>query len=108
MTSPRLDEMRRRQAVAERLEPIESGCGHRHQDPLHCAGMRAVSHRSTPRLAGSAGIDADVIARTARVLLERTGFPGIYPAQLVRELWRRGGDDRDLAEQIHAAGGIRP
>ncbi|MFC9922352.1 hypothetical protein [Rhodococcus sp. NPDC127527] len=107
MSSPRLAEIRRRHKAAQRLEPIESTCGHWHQDPLRCPGVRAVSHRTGPRLQGKPGLDVDVVRRTARVLMERTGFPGLYPIELVRELWMRGGEDRELAEKIHAAGGAR-
>lgn len=108
MTSPRLNELRRRSEAAVRLEPIESGCGHRHQDPLRCVGIRAVTHRAAPRLQGTPGYDLDVVRRSARVLLERTGFPGLHPIEVVRELWRTGDPaDQELAQKIYDAGGAR-
>ncbi|WQB75715.1 hypothetical protein SCD75_09630 [Prescottella equi] len=58
-----------------------------------------------PTLHGNAGLDVDIVARCARVLLDRTGHPGSYPVEIVRELWRRGGEDQKLAERINAAGG---
>lgn len=109
MSSPRLDEIYRRREASVRLQPIEGACGHWHQDPLDCAGTRAVSHTARPRLQGSPGLDVEVIRRTARVLMDRTGWPGLWQVELVRELWRTGDPaDRKLAEAIHAAGGIRP
>lgn len=107
--SPRLDEIHRRRTAAERVEPLACcDCGGWHRDPLYCSTRRRTARRLKPTLTGQAGINVDVIATTARILIDRTGFPGLYPIQLVRELWMRGGEDRELAEMIHAAGGARP
>ena len=107
--SPLLDEIHRRRTAAERVEPLDCfSCGTRHRDPLDCITRRPAMRRSQPTLTDRVDIDVDVMARTARVLIAQTGFSGLYPIRLVRELWMRGGDDRELAEKIHAAGGARP
>jgi hypothetical protein len=38
----------------------------------------------------------------ARYILDTTGHMPILPVEVLRRLWQRGGDDRDLAEKLRA------
>jgi len=44
-------------------------------------------------------------ADCARFILDTAGVTPVLPVEVLRALYRRGGDDRALAEKIHAATG---
>lgn len=85
------DDLRRRRDAARRLPPLECGC----RDPWTCR-----CHELSPALdARELAAWSDAARHVAIV-----GVP-ILPAEVLRALWRRGGDDRALAEHIHDLGG---
>jgi hypothetical protein len=89
--------LRRRRAAAQRSAILDT-CGHGgHADPWACR-----CRRPEPPLTDN---QIDGWADCARYIRETTGHTPLLPAAVLAALWRRGGDDRALAEQIHAAGG---
>lgn len=68
---------------------------------LDC-GCRDVCHCTTPPLSDS---QLDGWALAAGYVLATTGQIPMLPVEVLRALYRRGGDDRALAEKLHAAGG---
>jgi hypothetical protein len=81
---------RRRQAAAD-SRPLRCGC----RDPWPC--------RCTQRPLSARRIDAGRDA--ARHILATTGNVPLLEFEILRALYRRGGADRALAEQLHAATG---
>jgi hypothetical protein len=81
----------RRRRAAARSEPAP--CGHR--DPLTCLAR----HRDnlTDR-------QLDGWAHTVAHLLE-AGLPPLLQREVLRGLWRRGGDDRQLAQDLYDLAG---
>lgn len=93
--NPRLcaaDALRRRRQASYRLVPLDCGC----RDPWPC-------HCTQPTLSEKfidAGRDA------ALHVLEHGGIP-LLAIEVLRALYRRGGDDRALAVELHAlTGGV--
>ena len=79
----------RRHDAAERVPLLDCGCA----DPWTCR-CGAVPPMSDLQLNGY--VDA------ARYILDTTGHMPILPVEVLRRLWQRGGDDRDLAEKLRA------
>ncbi|ORV37281.1 hypothetical protein AWC00_23085 [Mycobacterium conspicuum] len=78
--------MRRRRAAARRLAPLDCGC----PDPWPC-------RCSDPPLSTQM-IDAG--RRAAEHILDNGEVP-LLELEVLQALWRRGGDDRAFAEQLH-------
>lgn len=83
---------KRRHAAAHRSEPLDCGC----RDPWTC--------RCTEPPLSDHAIDG---WRDAALRLLFDGQVPILPLEVRRALWRRGGPDRVLAEQLHQACGGR-
>jgi len=83
-------QLRRRRIASQRLVPLDCGC----PDPWPC---RCTQPALSARMV-DAGRDA------ARDILA-TGQVPLLEFEILRALWRRGGADRVLAEQLHAATG---
>lgn len=82
--------LRRRRRAAERLAILDCGCA----DPWPCrCTVPALTERAL-----------DAWRAAAEVVLD-TGKTPLLPLEVLRALYRRGGDDRVLAEQLHAANG---
>lgn len=99
-------ELRAPQSLARMHGPV---CWHRRHDasmrlaPLDCGCSDSWTCRCTrPPLTER---DLDGYANAARHLLEAAGCTPMVPMDALRGLYRRGGDDRVLAEQLHAMGG---
>jgi hypothetical protein len=75
-----------RRASAQRMAPLDCGC----RDPLAC--------RCTQPALSDQMIDAG--AKAARHILEIGQIP-LLEIEILRALYRRGGDDRALAEHLH-------
>jgi hypothetical protein len=86
-----LRQLRRRRRAAERMVPLDCGCG---PDPCLC-------HCNTPPLSEHA---LDGWRDAARHVLG-SGMVPVLPIDVRRALYRRGGDDRRLAELLHDACG---
>jgi hypothetical protein len=82
--------LRRRRLASQRMAPLDCGC----HDPLGC---RCTQPPLSDRWI-TAGRDA------ARHILA-TGHVPLLKIEILQALYRRGGDDRALAEQLHAAAG---
>lgn len=80
--------MKRRRAAARRLMPLDCGC----PDPWPC-------RCSLPPLSDKM-IDA---GRDAALHILESGRVPLLAIEVLQALWRRGGPDRVLAEQLHAA-----
>jgi hypothetical protein len=76
----------RRRRASGRLMPLDCGC----RDPWTCRCTR-------PPLSENF-IDAG--AQAAQHLLD-VGYPPLLELDVLRALWRRGGDDRQLAQQLY-------
>jgi hypothetical protein len=85
-------QLRRRRAATYRLAPL--GCGH-HSDPWLCTCS------SSPALSEKM-IEA---ARDAALHILSNGQVPRLEVAVLQALWRRGGADRTLAEDLHQAGG---
>ena len=85
-------QLRRRRAASQRMVPLDCGC----IDPWPC--------RCTEPPLSERMIDAG--REAARHILEAGHLP-LLELEVLQALWRRGGDDRALAEQLHAATGGR-
>jgi hypothetical protein len=82
----------RRRRAAERLVPLDCGC----RDPWPCRCSRPPVSEKT--------IDAG--AQAARHLLDCGQVP-LLEIDVLRALWRRGGTDRQLAQELYdLAGGV--
>lgn len=81
---------KRRHAASLRLLPLDCGC----QDPWHCQ----CSHLPLTQRAIDAGRDA------ALHVLE-SGHTPVLQLEVLQALWRRGGADRQLAEELFKATG---
>lgn len=89
-TADILAQLRRRRRAAERLPLLDCGCA----DPWPC-------RCTTPPLT-----DRDVDNwRDAAGHVMDTGKVPLLPVEVLRALYRRGGEDRALAERLHAATG---
>ena len=82
----------RRADAAVRLPRLDCGC----RDPWACRCG------TVPALSDS---QLDGWADAARYVMDTTGCTPMLPVDVLRGLWRRGGDDRALAEKLRAAGG---
>lgn len=83
----------RRHEAAVRLPQLDCGCA----DPWTCR------HSIVPALSDN---QIDGYADAARYILETTGCTPILPLDVVRALYRRGGQDRALAEKLRTAGAV--
>jgi hypothetical protein len=81
---------KRRHAAAQRVAPLSCGC----PDPWPC-------RCSEPPLSKRM-IDA---GRDAALHILDTGHVPVLKFEVLQALWRRGGADRVLAEQLHQASG---
>lgn len=88
------DALRRRRRAAYRMVPLDCGCLTR--DPWVC--RCTAPPLSEPMV--DAGRDA------ALHVLEHGDIP-LLEIEVLRALWRRGGDDRRLAQQLHQLTGGR-
>lgn len=89
-TADTLIQLRRRRSASQRLTPLDCGCVD--SWPCHC---------TEPALTDKA-VDG---WRDAAEYITATGKTPLLPVEVLRALYRRGGDDRALAEQLHAASG---
>jgi len=83
------DGLARRRAATRRLAPLDCGCA----DPWTC---RHPSEPLTERTVGA--------WRDAAVHLDGLGSVPAVPIEVLRAIWRRGGQDRVLAELLHDRG----
>jgi hypothetical protein len=81
-------QLRRRRAASQRVVPLDCGC----PDPWPC-------RCSEPPLSDKM-VDA---GREAALHIWDTGRVPLLEIEVLQALWRRGGSDRDLAEQLYAA-----
>jgi hypothetical protein len=88
--------MWRRRQAAQRLAPLGCGC----RDPLFCRCRPPVSER--PALSEKM---VDAGADAAIHILITTGCAPILKTDVLRALWRRGGDDRRLAQEPYELAG---
>jgi hypothetical protein len=72
--------------------------------PLDC-GCRIACHCTFPPLTDN---QIDGYADAARYILDTTGCTPMLPLEVLRGLYRRGGEDRALAEKLHAANAGSP
>lgn len=91
-TAPRVSQdigsqLGRRRAASRRTVPLECGCS----DPWPCSCARP----QVSELWVDAGRDA------ALHILSTTGKTPLLEIEVLRALWRRGGTDRRLAQQLH-------
>lgn len=84
----RLIQSRRRLASARRMSPLDCGC----RDPWPC--------RCTEPPLSARAIDGWRDA--AMYLLANSGKTPLLPVEVLQALWRRGGADRALAEELHS------
>jgi hypothetical protein len=82
--------MKRRRATSRRLVPLDCGC----RDPWPC--------RCTEPPLSERMIDA---GRDAALHVLNTGNVPLLEIEVLRALYRRGGDDRALAVELHALAG---
>lgn len=82
--------LRRRRRAAERLALLDCGCS----DPWPC--------RCTEPPLTDCALDG---WRNAAQHVFAGGQTPLLPVEVLRALYARGGDDRRLAEQLHAASG---
>lgn len=68
--------------------------------PLLDCGCRAACHCTVPPLSDN---QIDGWADCARYIRDTSGCIPLLPIEVLRALYRRGGEDRVLAEQLHAA-----
>lgn len=68
--------------------------------PLLACGCRAQCHCTMPPLSDH---QLDGWADCARYVMDTSGCIPLLPVEVLRALWRRGGEDRALAEKIQAA-----
>ena len=68
---------------------------------LDC-GCRDICHCTIPPLSDN---QIDGWADCARYVMDTAGCTPLLPLEVLRALYRRGGDDRALAEKIHTATG---
>ena len=85
---------RRRQA-AQRLEPLACGC----RDPLFCECRPPLPDRPPP---SERMVDG---GRAAALHLLEVGFMPLLELDVLRALYRRGGADRRLAEELYELAG---
>ena len=85
-----LSQLRRRRRAAERLALLDCGCS----DPWPC---RCTEPPLTDR-----ALDG---WRDAAGHLIESGKTPLLPLEVLKALYRRGGTDRALAEELHAASG---
>ncbi|MCU1615953.1 MAG: hypothetical protein JWO98_3493 [Frankiales bacterium] len=81
-----LSQMKRRREASRRMEQLDCGC----RDPWGC-------DCSQPPLSQKM-IDA---GRDAALHLLDTGMVPMVKFEVLQALWRRGGEDRELAELLH-------
>jgi hypothetical protein len=79
-------QLRRRRAASWRLPPLDCGC----RDPWPC--------RCTEPPLSAKMLDA---GRQAAEDILRSGYVPLLQFEVLRALYRRGGSDRALAEQLH-------
>lgn len=92
--STTLRQLHRRREASERMVPLDCGCG---PDPWLCRCTQ-------PPLSERA---LDGYRAAARHVLD-AGMVPVLPIEVRRALWRRGGDDRRLAELLHQLCGGMP
>jgi hypothetical protein len=68
--------------------------------PLLDCGCRHICWCTMPPLSDN---QIDGWADCARFIRDTTGCTPMLPIEVLRALYRRGGEDRVLAEQLHAA-----
>lgn len=89
---------------------ITAGTGHRRwagmvrRSPRLDCGCRDLCHCTPPPLSGN---QIDAWADCARYIIDTSGCLPILPVEVLRALYRRGGDDRRLAEKLREAGAVR-
>lgn len=83
-------QLARRHAARQRVVPLDCGC----RDPWPC--------RCTEPPLSEQAVDG---YRAAATHILSQGQTPLVPIEALRALYRRGGDDRELAEQLHAACG---
>ena len=71
------------------------------RSPLLDCGCRAECHCALPPLTD---YQLDGWADCARFVIDTAGCIPLLPTEVLRALWRRGGDDRVLAEKLRTAG----
>jgi hypothetical protein len=85
---------RRRREAALRLPPIgRCGCIRDPDLDKHRCGARPLSDHQVDGW------------RSAAIDIIEDGYVPIVPAEVVRRLWKRGGRDRRLAQQLHRLAG---
>jgi hypothetical protein len=81
-----LEQIKRRRSATRRVPPLDCGC----PDPWPC--------RCAEPPLSEGMIDA---GRDAALLILDTGRVPLLKFEVLQALWRRGGADRALAEQLH-------
>ena len=69
---------------------------------LDCGCCRVVCHCAPPPLSDN---QIDGWADCARFIMDTAGVVPVLPVEVLRALYRRGGEDRVLAQKIHAVTG---
>lgn len=85
-TADTLAQLRRRRDASQRLELLD--CSHADPWPCRCTPMPLSDHQ------------IDGWADCARYIIETSGCIPTLPTDVLRALWRRGGEDRSLAEKL--------
>ncbi len=85
-------ELRARRAAGCRLPPLDCGC----RDPWPCRCTRPPLSERT----------VDGYRAAARHVLRDGNTPAL-PIEVLRALWRRGGADRELADELYELGGVQ-
>jgi len=84
-------QLRARRAAGCRLPPLDCGC----RDPWPCRCTRPPLSERT----------VNGYRDAARHVLRDGNTPAL-PLEVLRALWRRGGADRELADELHELGGV--
>jgi hypothetical protein len=84
----------RRHAAAVRMPLLHCGCA----DPwtCRCGTVPTLSYNQSDN-------QIDGWADAARYLMDTSGLTPVLPAEVLRRLWQRGGEDRELAETLRTA-----
>lgn len=84
-------QLRARRAAAARCVPLDCGCA----DPWPCRCTRPPLSERT----------VDGYRDAARHVLGHGSTPAL-PLEVLQALWRRGGPDRELADELYKLGGV--
>lgn len=85
------DGWKARRFAAARVPPLDCGC----RDPWPCHCTRPPLSKRT----------VDGYRAAARHVLRDGNTPAL-PLEVLRALWRRGGPDRELADELYELGGV--